>query len=157
MITAQKLRPDTRFSVSGKSGVYLKSHDVGNITFAKTIFGDSPEEAGKIVEIDGNSPCYIISSGNTKKPFKSPKQNNVGQSDGKTAKKPKPPSEYIVLSVINEDKGELMRIEHVTALKLTAFSSADSIRISDGPNQGEYDVNRTAFDSDENHFYVVVG
>jgi len=156
LITAQKLRPETRFSVSGKSGVYLKSHDVGDTTFAKTIFGDSPEEAGKIVEIDGNAPCYIISSGSTKKPFK-PKSNTGNSTEGKPTKKPKPPSEYVVLSVVNEAKGELMRIEHITALKLTAFSSADTIRIQDGPYKGEYDVNSTAFDVDENHFYVVVG
>ena len=156
MITAQKLRPETRFSVSGKSGIYLKSHDVGNTTFAKTIFGDSPEEAGKIVEIDGNLPCYIIPNNPTKKPFKATKTNN-SQAEGKQTKKPKIPSEYVIISVVNEEKGELMRIEHVTSLKLTAFASADTIRISEGQNQGEYDVSSTAFDADENHFYVVVG
>ena len=153
MITAQKLRPETRFTVSGMAGVFLKSHDVGNTTFAKTLFGNSPEDAGKIVEIDGSSPCFIIPTVQQRQP--STKAAN-GNREPKQQRKPKVPSEYLVLSVVHEDKGELVHIEHPTALKLAAFSGADIIRISEGPNKGEYNVEQSAFDVDENKFYIAV-
>lgn len=153
MVIAKKLHPETRFSVSGQPGVFVKTHDVGNTTYAKTVFGNTPEDVGTIVEIPGDSPCYIIPTA---------QRNNKGGKKGKAnveakpSRKSKLPSEYLVLLVVHEDKGEILRIEHPTALKLTAFSNADTIRITEGAFKGEYEVDHSAFEVETNTFYLVV-
>ena len=152
MITAIKLRPNTKFAVSKLSGIYVKIRNEEDKAIAKKVFGDSPEDVGQEEEIDGNLPCYILPT----EKAKNPKTFSKKPFTKEPMKRP-PHPEHLFLSVINEENGVLLTVDHPSTLQFLSYAQADSLRITEGEHQGEYEVSSTAFDINDNHFYVVVG